>query len=508
MKQLQISVRKALFICALFASGISFGQQRKTYSEKFSVDSDVEVNLNTSHTDIEFETWNRNEVQIEAVITLEGASEEEAARYFEDNGIEIMGNSNKITISTRSDSPWMYRLNSGDMAFDFEMPEIEIPEINIEQFEMPEIAQIMQNLELPEFLEMEELAEISDLPPMPAMPRMPRFDHEAYEKDGEAYMEQWKAEMKQSFDEKFQKRMEEWAKRAEERTKALQERLADQAEERKAKMEARKADQEQRVQELMRRQEELHKNRAEHREQAQHMREQARAQFAEARNRMRSGEARTRAIYFQGADQNRNFTIKKTIKVKMPKGARLKLNVRHGEVKLADNAVNIKADLNYATLLASTIEGENTRVIARYSPVSVEHWRSGKLNTEFSDNVQLDLVRRLSLSANSSEVTITRLLQQASIDADLGTVRIGSISEDFKEMKVMVQNADFSCDLPSSSFRISLKNNQSSLNLPKSVVWDKNPTGGSGWKSGYVGGTDAAKSILIDASYSKVAFIE
>ncbi|SFR50401.1 hypothetical protein SAMN04490243_2373 [Robiginitalea myxolifaciens] len=507
MKQLRISVHKALLIGAIFAGGVAFGQQSKTYSEKFDVDSDVEVNLNTSHTDIEFETWNRNEVQVEAIITLEGASEEEAAQYFEDNGIEIMGNSAKITVSTRSDSPWGYRFNS-DMDFDFEMPEIEIPEINIPEFEMPEIAQIIENLEIPELMEMEELTEIADLPPMPAMPRMPRFDHEAYERDGEEYMKKWKAEMKEGFDEDFQKRMEEWAKRAEERNKALQERLKVRSEERKARMEARSAEQEQRIEELMRRQEELHKNRAEHREQAQRLREQAQAQLAEARERLRSGEARTRAYYFQGAGKNRNFTIKKTIKIKMPKGARLKLNVRHGEVKLADNAVNIKADLNYATLLASTIEGENTRVIARYSPISVGQWRSGKLNAEFSDNVQLDLVRRLNLSANSSDVTITRLLQQASIENNLGVIRIGSISDDFKEMKVMVQNGDFSCDSPGSAYRISLKNNQSSLDIPTSVVWDKKQAGSSGWKSGYSGNKDAAKSILIDASYSKVAINE
>lgn len=502
MKQSRISVRKALLIGAIFGAGVTFGQQSKTYSEKFDVETDVEVNLNTSHTDIEFETWNRNEVQVEAIITLEGASEEEAAQYFEDNGIEIMGNSAKITVSTRSDSPWMYRFNT-DMDFDFEIPEINIPE-----FEMPDIALILENVEIPELMEMEELAEIADLPPMPAMPPMPRFDHEAYERDGEEYMKKWKAEMKEGFDEDFQKRMEEWAKRAEERNKALQERLEARSEERKARLEARTAEQEQRIQELMRRQEELHKNRAEHREQAQRLREQAQAQLEEARERLRSGEARTRAFYFQGAGKDRNFTIKKTIKIKMPKGARLKLNVRHGEVKLADNAVNIKADLNYATLLASTIEGENTRVIARYSPISVGQWRSGKLNTEFSDNVQLDLVRRLNLSANSSDVTITRLLQQASIESNLGAIRIGTISEDFKEMKVMVQNGDFSCEMPGSSYRISLKNNQSSLDLPTSVVWDEKPVGSSGWKSGYSGNKDSAKSILIDASYSKVAINE
>ena len=45
---------------------------------------------------------------------------------------------------------------------------------------------------------------------------------------------------------------------------------------------------------------------------------------------------------------------KRVIKIKMPKGAELDLNVRHGEVKLG-NVTNIKADLNYSTFIANTL---------------------------------------------------------------------------------------------------------------------------------------------------------
>ena len=56
-----------------------YGQEKsKTYKETFNVDSDAELNLNTSHTDIEFETWNKNQVEITAVEEIEDATEEEA----------------------------------------------------------------------------------------------------------------------------------------------------------------------------------------------------------------------------------------------------------------------------------------------------------------------------------------------------------------------------------------------------------------------------------------------
>ena len=42
----------------------------------------------------------------------------------------------------------------------------------------------------------------------------------------------------------------------------------------------------------------------------------------------------------------KNLKIKKTIKIKMPKKAKLKLNVRHGEVTLASTSENIHAKLS------------------------------------------------------------------------------------------------------------------------------------------------------------------
>jgi len=54
--------------------------------------------------------------------------------------------------------------------------------------------------------------------------------------------------------------------------------------------------------------------------------------------------------------------IKKTIKIKMPKGAKLKVNVRHGELKFA-NVSNLKADLSHSKLVANSIGGSSTSVV-------------------------------------------------------------------------------------------------------------------------------------------------
>ncbi len=69
------------------------------------------------------------------------------------------------------------------------------------------------------------------------------------------------------------------------------------------------------------------------------------------------------------------------------------MNVRHGEVKLAENTNNIDATLSHASLLAATIDGDKTMVMASYSPVSVEKWNYGQLHTDYSENVDLKEVK-------------------------------------------------------------------------------------------------------------------
>lgn len=465
--------------CLLLGGGAAWAQQSKTYKESFTVDKDVEVILNTSHADIEFETWDRNEVAVEAVIRLEGASAEEAAEFFEDGPMEIMGSSTRVEVSTNNGDAWMFR--AGQLA-SLEDLEIVIPDL-------PDLAPMLENLEIV-IPEIPEVMVIPDLPPLPQMPPVPNFDYKAYEEDGEAYMKRWKEEFESKFDSDYQKRMEEWADRARERAEEMKERIRERKEEQAAHMEER-AQQREEVQRQ--------------REQVQRQREEARAQMAEAREQMREERQRSRVFYMRGQDGDRNYSIEKVIRIKMPKNARLKLNVRHGEVKLAENAQNIKATLSYAKLLASTIGGEETDVQVRYSPITVKVWDGGRLNADFSDRISLDQVRRLSLSATSSDVTIDRLLREASLRNNLGNLRIRQVSDDFKDMTISVENGDLQCGLPGGAYLITVNNKSSEVAAPSYIVWEGAGANASGLQRGYHQQKDAGRSIVINASYSEVS---
>ena len=110
MNKLRLTSFKTLAIVqCLISMGWAYGQKEtKTYNETFRVSKDAVLNIDTSHADIEFETWGKNEVVVEAVISIEGASAEEAQRYFEKESFEILGNSNKVEIKTKGVSTWLF----------------------------------------------------------------------------------------------------------------------------------------------------------------------------------------------------------------------------------------------------------------------------------------------------------------------------------------------------------------------------------------------------------------
>jgi hypothetical protein len=206
----------------------------------------------------------------------------------------------------------------------------------------------------------------------------------------------------------------------------------------------------------------------------------------------------------RGEQGNQKFSIKKTIKIKMPKGARLKMNVRYGEVKLAENALNTKANLSYSSLFATTIDGGDTDIAARYSPVTVQRWNTGRLQAEYSDGVRLGEVGKVNMVCRSSNVTIDHLLKEATIDSKMGLLIIGSVSDEFKGMDVSVEYGELRFKLPQSTYDIKVSDDRSEIVYPDFVRWEA-PRGDRPLvRSGFSQQKGSGKSILIHSAYSDV----
>ncbi len=479
--------RIALALC-LISIGTYGQKQTKSYKENFMVTETTLLDINTSNADIEFETWDKPQIQVEATIVVEGVSDSEAENYFKNSGLQIIGNSKKVTVSTGSENGFHFA-NGFDHGKDFQIAFSEMPIMHLDSLSFA-------------FDVITEMPELMEAPPMPPMPPM-EFDYKAFEKDGEKYLKKWQKEFSKGFNKDYEKKMEEWSARMEAKRSEMEEKRELMREKR---MEA---------------QEKLIEQRAELRAQQADQR----AQLAEARQARNEAMEAVRAkrasswgfyghndslwggpnmFYFSTDGENKNYKVKKTIKIKMPKSTKIQMNVRHGEVKLAGNTKNLNAKLSYASLVAATIDGDATIINASYSPVTVQKWNYGQLQANYSELVDLKEVLNLRLSAISSDVVIDNLLKSAYIKNEFGPIRINAISNDFKELDVSMKNGDLDCALPTAAFTIYVQGTSSRFTKAKGFKLEETKNLNSFVQKGYNISNNSNKSITINSEYSNI----
>lgn len=486
MKPILQTPFNSLFIALSLVGLYSNAQkQSKSYNELFKVGNEVILELNTSYADIEFETWDKNEVQIDAIVEIEGISSEEAEKYFKNNPLKIVGNSKNIEVSTQGEFSWI----SGGHSTNWEDFQIEIPEI-------PELDFFFDAPPMPELPDFPEMAPMPPMPPMPPVAAQSLdFDYEAYEKDGEKYLKKWKKDFDKNFTADFKREMEAWNTVMKVRTNEMKLRQEQLGEERKKAIEDR--------QEALKDHQKAIK---EYQVEIQRQQEDNVRNTIDRKISIKRGGDSDGLNAFHGLSdaKNNNVKVKKTIKIKMPKSAKLKMNVRHGEVKLAENTKNIDATLSYASLVAATIDGDKTHIVSSYSPVTVLQWNYGQLRADYSEKVDLRQVRNLILNATSSEVTIDQLLQSVVAQNDFGALRINAVSKDFTKIDIAIQNGELDISLPRAPFEISYTGTASEFSPSPKLQLNRTQNGSSViYKGKHLGGNNG-KWITLNSKYSEV----
>jgi hypothetical protein len=514
---------KLIILLLLGTLSTSAQQKLQKIEQTIKTTKDVTINLNTSHTNIVIDTWNKDNVEIEAYIEGEKLSKEELEKALKDWDITVSGSGSEVTIQSKgSKNSWTegYDLSSLDA----------IKDLKFEMAELPELP------ELPEMPELPELAQFPNAPQMPKMPELPElpqgigavnFDYEAYKKEGEAYLEKWskdyeakygkdfKDKMKawgkkfgetdyeayskdmekwgEAFGKKFgkdyEKKMEEWGKAFEEnwgkdyqkKMEAWGERFEKQMEERQQAMQDRKAAMKDR-EAAMRDRQEAHEAGAKERQEA--MRDRAEA-IKERR------EAIERSI-----ESKVNTKVKRKIIIRMPKKAKLNMNVRHGELKFASVITNLKADISHSALIANSIDGSQTSINVSYSPVLITNWMMGELKLNYVEKAQIETVDRLVLSSNSSNVSINNLTGNAVVDGSFGELDINKIAETFSNLNLVLENSEALLILPKTAFNLQYKGNRSKLKHPKNKT--------STTSSFSTGDLMSGKTIVINAKFSNI----
>ncbi len=185
-----------------------------------------------------------------------------------------------------------------------------------------------------------------------------------------------------------------------------------------------------------------------------------------------------------------NSQVKRVIKIKMPKKAKLKLNVRHGELKIVSAILNATGNISHTNLLAKDIDGSDTSINVSYSDVLVNDWKNGTLGLKYVDNALIKNVQSLTLNSNSSNINIDYLSGNNIIDGSFGELTIHSILDTFSNLNIVLENSDAWIKLPKVDYILMFKGERSKFN--NEITKTKTVSGDSG------------KSIVINAKYSSV----
>ena len=465
-------------VCILSTTGFA-QQQKKTYKEVYKVDPEAVLELNTAHADIVLDSWNKNQIEISAEIVLEGASEEEAKAYFKEYGIDIQGNSAKVEINSRNNfffsGPTVWTTAPEFSNFEFD-------------FNFDELAPVFEQLAIPELVDSIMVA-MPEMPPMPPVP-VKTFDYDKYKKEGKEYLRKWQSEFEESLDEDYQRKMEEWAKRFEKQAKKAELR-AKKMEERAALIEERSEKMEKRAEEMEKRAEEMEKRA-----------EKEIKRLYKANGNLFTTSPSSNRFFFRSNGDTKKYKVKTQIRIKMPKSVKLQLNVKHGEVKLA-SVQDMKANLSYAKLLASRVDGKDTYVKAAYSPIRVENWNAGELKANYAERVDLLRVGQLNMDAISSNVFIDRLESNSLLTQQMGALEIKTISADCKTLDISTEHGELLVQLPAFPMEVYLYANASDCEVPVNQL---NVTENRSKKvyRGVVGKGSPKNNLSIQSQYSKV----
>jgi len=446
MKKLKI-FRNGIALMLLFTTSLFYGQGK--YVESFDASKDMVVTVNTTHVNIIFETWNKNKVEVEAFIDDNSLSKAEKQKYFDAWKFNVLGNSKKVVITS---SPWGH---GEDMEFDFNFDEME--------FNMEFLGPLLEDMEIPEIPDFE----------MPEMPELPEhilegistinFDYEAFKENEEEYMKEFEEQMEENFGPEFEEKMEAWGEKFE---KEWEEKHGPEWE---AKMEAWEEKHEKDMEAWG---EKFGKEWEEKAEEMEKMAEKIEKEYEE-----------------KYEEYNKLQKVNKTIIIRMPKNTKTDVNVRHGELKMAD-AYNVRATLNYSSFTANSIDGGSTLINAAYAPVIINNWVQGSLNLNYVKECSIKNVKALNLQAISSNVLVDLVENSAVLSGSISHLQINKIADNFSSLNIILENTEAVISLPKTEFSFIMNGTYSELKNPKSITLSKNSA--------------LSKSIAVNASYSSI----
>ncbi|GGX08903.1 hypothetical protein [Aquimarina muelleri] len=444
-------------LSVLCCTGVFAQEKQSKLNKKLVVNNDVTINLNTSHTNIVFETWNKNTVSVDAY--LEGdLSDENNKRVLDSWQVNVVGDNKEVTINSVAGNLWSTDISSSNINTDRNLQELKMLGPAITNMLGPLMENIAKN-PMPNALS-ESKANVN-------------YDNSPFKEKNEKYIKQWESQIREKFKEDIGEKKQKWAKEFENKGIKIPEgkkdiRLETWGEQYGKQMDA------------------------------------WASQLIKDIQSQQSGLTNVTVYRYSSSRVNNNSTSAKTIKIHIPVKAKLRLNIRHGDVQLAEKSNNVKASLSHTKLSANVIDGDQTFIKASYSPVFVRQWNNGRLVINYVKNCRIQKAKSLTVNADSSNIFIQQLDKKGAISASFGVITIANLGESFSTLDLVVQNSDFKLNLPKIAFNLSYNGAQSIIALPKTMEISTRKNFGNVLVNGFQNSRSTDKMITINAKYSEV----
>ena len=476
MNKSQIYKRSILGLFAVLCACLGFAQQSKI--ESFPATDEMLVTVQTTHTNVIFETWTKDKVEIEASVDGEGLTNAEKKEILDNWNYNVLGNSKQVIVTSNGGGYW----NGMESFSSLE---------NLESLQGLEfLGPMMQEVMNPLIMEISDadfpaefFNEIEGVD----------FDYEAFKEDEEDYMKKFEAQMEQKYGKNYKEKMETWGSNLAKKWE----------EERGPEWEAKMKEWEERYGKKMEAWgENLGKEMEQWAKEFEENMEKGDGNYAKKVITTPNG---NKTIIMQSSNPSKMKELKatKTLIIRMPKNSKTEINVRHGEIKMAD-VMNVRATLNYSPFTANSIDGGETLINAAYAPVIVKKWNRGTLYVKFVENCSLESVESITLRGNSSDVLIGTIVEDANLTGSLGNFKIENISEDFKTIQITLKNNDLNIAVPNTSLTFDFIGKKSTLQYPKSLQLTSKKQDDKVLVTGFKLQRNPNRNFSIDALYSNI----
>ncbi len=196
-------------------------------------------------------------------------------------------------------------------------------------------------------------------------------------------------------------------------------------------------------------------------------------------------------------------TYKRKIVIRMPKEAKLDLNVRHGNIKIAE-AKNARVNLSHGDFMAETILGDKTLINVAYSPVDVASWDYGTLQATYLKDCVIDKAKSINVNSRASSIVINELEDAAVISGSFSELSIPKLGKNFKTLNINVENSDVVLNLPDSPFHFNFNGVRSRLNYPTRIEAKVMEGYNSNMVNGFYKSRNTDSIIAISSKFSDI----